>query len=759
MNAALLVKATLLFSSALLVARLLRTAPAVSRHRLWSLAFTAVLVLPLLTSVLPALELPVPLDWSVPRSAMSRIQTISAQNDVSVRTDSGRDHGDPSRLTGSAEPRGGGSLEHATGLADASRESQSSGNLRFRAFRAWPSAAVVLVSVWITGATIGVALLLQSLLRVHRLADAAEDMTDPAWRSAADAVATQLGLGHAVRLLTSRGIATPMAGGIWRPVVFLPESARTWTVERRDVVLAHEIAHLAGRDPVRHLAARLAVAFYWFHPLAWFAAREATVAREQACDQMVVALGTRPSAYARVLLDLAHTVHHEQTALAALPMIERSLLETRLMAILNDDVRFTTGRRSLLPAIGVALLTLPVAAAQPVGSSATPSIASASIAASAVERAPATPTGPMAAKNVDAALASSAAIQAVTDSDSACWWDPYDRSSFRGSMSSSNAGGRIAIYEQVGTRGSDRVIQKSFGDLRLCMVAEGAGDRAETERPSQWLGRARRIVLEARRGNAVQRLEIRPDAGGGGRRTSWRVGGTERAFDAAAQRWRDRMLATLDTTWELSTLRGQVSSLRGQISSIHGQESSLRGEISSLRGEVSSMRGRASSVRGEESSLRGQISSIRGHVSSLRGAISSENGAISSLNGSRHWADASERTRINTQVAQHDAAIARIEREIRDYNADAKIVAVEREIQALEADGKVAAIDAAIRAFDLEGKVAAVERRISELDVRGRVAAIEHQIEALDADRRGRQLEERRDSELKELEAAIAAIR
>src|SRR5207253_4646406 len=164
----------------------------------------------------------------------------------------------------------------------------------------------------------------------------------------------------------------------------------------------------------------------------------------------------------------------------------------------------------------------------------------------------------------------------------------------------------LAIYEQIGTRGADRVIQKSFGDMRLCMLAEEIGDRDASARPSQWLGRARRVVMEVRRGSIVQRLEAGRQTGGGVQ-TSWRVGGVDRPFDAAAERWRDRVLAVLDTTWDLSTLRGDVSSLGGEISSIRGEESSIRGAISSLGGEVSSMRGRISSIRGEVSSLRGQI--------------------------------------------------------------------------------------------------------------------------------------------------------
>ena len=72
--------------------------------------------------------------------------------------------------------------------------------------------------------------------------------------------------------------------------------------------------------------------------------------------------------------------------------------------------------------------------------------------------------------------------------------------------------------------------------------------------------------------------------------TQWTGTFNPRPFDEAARQWRDRMLAVLDTSWEISSLRGEVSSLRGRISSIRGQESSLRGEISSLGGEVSSMR-------------------------------------------------------------------------------------------------------------------------------------------------------------------------
>jgi predicted nucleic acid-binding Zn-ribbon protein len=603
---------------------------------------------------------------------------------------------------------------------------------------------------------------------VRRLSRSAAEISDPAWRDAADALGARLGLSRPVRLLASPDVGTPMAAGILRPTIFLPDSASDWSAECREIVLAHEIAHLAVRDPLRHVTARLALSCYWFHPLAWIA-RQGTLAREQACDEAVLALGTRPSTYARVLLDLAGSLRSPVAAHGALPMVERSLLETRLMAILNDS-QPTITRRAVLPVLGMALLTCTVAAARPgaptsinvgAGESATAANATTARPAPPATVTPsATETGsssPIATPRRDAPPTTAPAVappEQAAGRESACAWDWWDNRSFNGSISSSGRGG---ARERIGSSDGDRVIQKSFGDLRLCMVGEAIGDRDWSLKPSQWFGSARRVIIESRRGDTVQRLEVVQRAGA--RQTFWQIGGADRPFDKSAESWRDRMLAALDTTWELSSLRGQVSSLRGQISSVRGQESSLRGEISSLRGEVSSMRGRASSVRGDESSLRGQISSIQGHVSSLRGQISSERGSISGLHAAASIDDPVIRERVAGRIAKHDAEIARIEREIRDYDASARIAAVEQQIKALNAAGKVSAIEDEIRTFDLQSKVAAVERRITELDVEGKVSAIERQIEALDADRRGRQLEERRDGEVKQVEQAIDGLR
>ena len=729
-DAMLLLKSSILLSAALLAAHLLRRASAVVHHRLWSFAFAGLIALPLAALTAPPIRVPVPGIWP----------------------------GSPTGGPSSAAPEGAGGRDGK--MAAAPMSVRLRGLPAATELTATQAAAFVwapirieraLAVCWLLGTGAAMAALLLSLIRVRTLMRRGDEVLDADWRAAVERLATRVGLSDPVRLILSGRVQTPMAGGLWRPVVFLPASAREWSVECREVVLTHELAHLAGRDPLRHVLARLAVALYWFHPLAWIAARQSSAARERACDETVLRLGTRRSAYAQVLLDLSASTRSCGAPFAALPMIQRPLLEKRVMAILNDDLPPATRGRVPMPALGVALLTLSVGAAQPaVRDGRAPAAAAQRAVDVSVPVATSTPDHPP--SPTDAATAAAPAPQTVVR-DSSCWSDDGRRGSFSGIMSSDRINGRNVIYEQIGTSDGDRIIQKSFGDLRLCMLAEGEGADDRGDRPSQWPAHARRVVMESRRGNSVQRLEIVD----GGRRQSWHVGSSERAVDAAAERWRDRMLAVLDTTWEAAVLQGNVSSLRGQISSIHGEESSLRGQISSLGGEVSSMRGHASSIRGEESSLRGEISSIQGHVSSLQGAISSERGSISALNATRY--DSSDLNRISSEIARHDAEIARIEREIREYGADAKIAAVERQLRALDADGKVDAIEKQIRDFDLEGKVALIERRIDGLEVDKKIADIERQIDALDADRRIRDLEGRRDADLKQLEAALAAIR
>ena len=317
--------------------------------------------------------------------------------------------------------------------------------------------------------------------------------------------------------------------------------------------------------------------------------------------------------------------------------------------------------------------------------------------------------------------------------------------SFAGTTNTTRRG---VVDSQIGTlNGTHRIAVFTLDGIRVCMVAENVGPA--TEQPSRWIDRATHVVMESAVAGKSLRLVVDR-----GQSPTWQVNGVARPVDAAANEWRDRILAVLDARWELTTLHGQATSLRGEITSIRGEETSLRGQITSLRGHVTSMQGQITSLRGHETSLRGQITSIRGHETSLRGQITSAQGVITSLNTPGYPAsDASRR------IAEQAQRIEQIEREIQKYNADAKVAAIEKEIDKFEVERKVAEVLKQIDDFDVERKIEDVERRIADLKVGAKEQDLEKQIDSLDVQRRAAEIEHRIEAESARLKAAVAAIR
>jgi len=138
-------------------------------------------------------------------------------------------------------------------------------------------------------------------------------------------------------------------------VILLPQRAERWIWERQEVVLLHELVHVLRHDWPLRMLARLAGVLYWFNPLSWWALHRLHREQEYACDEEVIALGTKPSTYASHLLDIARSVTPQpMLALTALGMARRTNVEGRIMAILTRSTHRRVGMALVLPA---ALLT------------------------------------------------------------------------------------------------------------------------------------------------------------------------------------------------------------------------------------------------------------------------------------------------------------------------------------------------------------------------------------------------------------------
>lgn len=91
-----------------------------------------------------------------------------------------------------------------------------------------------------------------------------------------------------VTIKTCDAICSPMAYGLLRPVVLLPESTDWSDEDQLTYVLTHEYVHIRRGDLGWKLLLTAALCLHWFNPLVWLMYIRANQDLELACDEAVV---------------------------------------------------------------------------------------------------------------------------------------------------------------------------------------------------------------------------------------------------------------------------------------------------------------------------------------------------------------------------------------------------------------------------------------------------------------------------------------
>ena len=227
--------------------------------------------------------------------------------------------------------------------------------------------------IWISGALFFLARWRLNAWRLAALVQSSGVLTDSGWNAQVRALSSAMGIHRHVALLVSDELEVPITTGSVFPKIVLSPDYSEWSALRRSAILNHELAHIRRHDALTQALAQVATSLYWFHPLVWMMERAMRAERERACDDQVLAAGTRPSDYAHELLDIVSGMRGPELA-AALAMARRSQLEGRVLAVLNPALP----RGSVSPRViaGVAVLTLgivlPLAALRPAPQTSTP---------------------------------------------------------------------------------------------------------------------------------------------------------------------------------------------------------------------------------------------------------------------------------------------------------------------------------------------------------------------------------------------------
>lgn len=681
----LTVRSTVVLSVALLLGVSLRWTSAAARHRLLTFTAFGLLLLPALSGLLPRWEIARAPVWVAKQLAAERADVMSA---VATRTAGTLTTATPSAVTPgpgrqsfAAAPGAvsGGETSAVTPRSALSLEQRPANSEGRTAIRAG-TVATVAVIVWLLGVAVSLVALVRALRRERHWLAASHPLAG-AWLETLADVRRALTVSRPVRLLASDDVETPMTGG-WPAAVLLPASAEQWSGDRRQVVLQHELVHVAHGDALRQLLWRLVAALYWFHPLARLAQHGAKLAGEQACDEAVLRLGTRPSTYARHLLEIAESLRAQPPEFAgALPMIERTQLERRLLMIL--DPKGPAGRGRMAAALSIALLAFTVFA---VGAAAPP----------APPVAPVPPVPPV----LSALLAPP--VPPVPPA-------PHARS--RHSTHTTNSYSEFDLNDDDG---SFR-LRRDLGDGRRLTVQASGPVRFGERGAILELGPSGSVSVETRGMRGTQRMLITSE--GGRLRYQWAVDGTAHDADDAARAWLADALEVAAAARAIGTIQGQVGSLEGEIGSIEGEIGSLEGKIGSIEGEIGS--------------LEGKVGSIEGDRGSLEGEIGSHEGAIGGLEAARDQASPTLRKQIDSEIREHEAAIEKLRTELNSGKLARRKQAAEEELKTAEAGAqeRIAAVKREMADVHAEERIEKLRREIKEIHADQRILEIEGQMQ------------------------------
>ena len=184
-------------------------------------------------------------------------------------------------------------------------------------------------------------------------------LDDEEWTADLRDLARQLGQASIGIPLRIGPVSSPLACGLLRPAIVVPEAAAGWDRSRRRSVLLHELAHLRRGDLWTNQMANLACALFWFHPLVWILAGRLNHEQELACDDAVLEGGVAPSSYATLLLDAVREL--PSNTLFLCPMTGRNgvrILRARLKHLLSGGA--ARRMRPLFPVQAGALFLLAV---------------------------------------------------------------------------------------------------------------------------------------------------------------------------------------------------------------------------------------------------------------------------------------------------------------------------------------------------------------------------------------------------------------
>jgi beta-lactamase regulating signal transducer with metallopeptidase domain len=153
------------------------------------------------------------------------------------------------------------------------------------------SSALLLPWFWCAGVVFMLARLIGGWWMLRKLDHQQSSPLPAIWLQRAEAIRTALKIRRQISIRLIEKMGVPCTAHVWRPVVWFPVSILTQlTPDQIEALIAHELAHIRRLDWIWNGVQCVIEAVLFYHPGVWWLNRRVRQERENACDDLAVAV-------------------------------------------------------------------------------------------------------------------------------------------------------------------------------------------------------------------------------------------------------------------------------------------------------------------------------------------------------------------------------------------------------------------------------------------------------------------------------------
>jgi beta-lactamase regulating signal transducer with metallopeptidase domain len=125
------------------------------------------------------------------------------------------------------------------------------------------------------------------------------------WMDFVEMIREQMPFKQAVRIAESAVATVPMVVGWLKPLILLPiGTINNMSASQVEAIIAHELAHIAGKDYLFNALQTIAEVFFYYHPAIWWISAVIRAERENRCDDAAVKLCGNKMIYVKALVSM-----------------------------------------------------------------------------------------------------------------------------------------------------------------------------------------------------------------------------------------------------------------------------------------------------------------------------------------------------------------------------------------------------------------------------------------------------------------------